>query len=174
MSSRSLTGSRRRSEARRAATCPMIVFAIAAVSPLASAGAQERPPPASLIDRGLRHAGLAEPNVSAQALAAARWLPELRLTAIVERGDGSGLTRASTTVLGQLSWPLGRTGVADTLAAERDARWRSQARERLADRIAEAWQRRRHAEELADDLAARLAEDEADAELEAIVGEDVP
>jgi hypothetical protein len=172
MSSRFLTGSRRRSEARRAATCPMTVLAIAVVSPLASAGAEERPPPASLIARGLAHAGLGTPSVSERVLAAARWLPQLRLRTIVERGDGTGLTRASTTVLGELAWPLGRTPVGDAVAAERDARQRSAARQRLVDRISEAWQRRQHAEELADDVAARLAEDEADAELDALVGDD--
>ena len=174
MTSPFLTGSRRRRDAGRAATCPMIVLSIAAVSPLASAGAEERPPPASLIERGLRHAGLSAPSLSERVLAAARWLPRLRLGAVVERGDGTGLTRASTIVFGELSWPLPLRSAGDTLAAERATRQRSAERERLIDRISEAWQRRQHADDLADDIAARLAEDEADAELEAIVGEDGP
>jgi hypothetical protein len=153
----------------------MITFALAAVSPVASSTADERSPPASLIARGLRHAGLHRPSVSERVLAAARWVPALGVGVAVERDAATTRSFAATRVYGQLAWPLGRAPTGDTIAAERDLRWRAAARDRLIDRISEAWQRRQHAAEIADDIAARLSEDEADAEIEALVGaEDAP
>ena len=169
----SLTGSRRKRDAGRTAICTMSVLAIAAVSPPASTGAQERPPPASLMRRALAHAALDRPSVSERVLAAARWIPQLRLGGIVERGQQlTGASVASTFVYGELAWPLSRTPTGDAIAAERDRRWQSAERQRLIDRVTDAWQRRQHASEMADEVAARLAEDEADAELEALTGDE--
>lgn len=170
---RSLTGSRRKRDAGRTAICTMTVIAIAAVSPSASTGAEERPPPASLIERALAHAALDRPSVSERVLAAARWIPQLRLGVTVERGQPlSGTSVASAFVYGVLAWPLSRTATGDAIAAERELRLRATARQRLIDRVSEAWQRRQHASELTDEVAARLAEDEADAELDALVGDE--
>ncbi|HEX9100770.1 MAG TPA: hypothetical protein VF997_01135 [Polyangia bacterium] len=108
-------------------------------------------------------------------MAAAPWIPDLRLRALVEHGALPGRNRLDTVVWGELVWPLGRTPAADAIAAARDRRWRSAARDSLVERIAAAWHARSLVDDIADDVAARLAEEEADATLDALVGdEDAP
>jgi hypothetical protein len=153
----------------------MTVLAIVVVSPQASARADERAPP-SLIELGIR-ARLPGTESSERAVAAASFLPELRLRAIFEYGAWPGRSFATTTVLGELAWPLGRTPAGDAIAGEQARRQRASARETLVARIATAWHERRRAEEAADDVAAELAAEQADAELDALVGlddEDAP
>jgi hypothetical protein len=146
----------RTADDRRAATCLMTVFAIAVVSPSASARADERAPPAaSLIDRGL----------------AASFVPQLRLGAAVERSHWQGRSAVDTIVYGELVWPLGRAPAGHAIAASREGQQRAAARETLVERIAAAWHKRRQADDLADEIAARLAHEEADAEIEALTGD---
>lgn len=109
-------------------------------------------------------------TVSERALAAAPWIPSLRLGALFERGAYGGSGRVDTTFYGALLWPLGRTPVGDNIAAARDRRARSAARDSLVERIAAAWQARNRADDAADDVAARLDEEEADATLDALTG----
>jgi hypothetical protein len=146
----------------------MTVLSIAAASPSASARADERPPP-SLIERALRNGSPGEP-ASERSLAAAPWIPELKLRAVFERGMLPGRSRLDTVFLGQLAWPFGRRPVEDAVAAARDRRERAATREQLVGQIAAAWHARRMASELADDVAAELAEEEADATLDALSG----
>jgi hypothetical protein len=169
MRSAFLTGSRRRIDDRRAATWLMTVISIAVVSP-AAARADERVPP-SLIERALRNDSPSQPP-SDRALAAAPWIPELRVKAVVEHGTLPGRSRLDALVFGELIWPLGRTPVGDNIAAAEQRRQRAIARDSLVERIAAAWHARSLADDAADDVAARLAEEEADATLEALVGDE--
>jgi hypothetical protein len=169
MRSAFLTGSRRRIDDRRAATWLMTVISIAVVSP-AAARADERVPP-SLIERALRNDSPGQPP-SDRALAAAPWIPELRVKAVVEHGTLPGRSRLDALVFGELIWPLGRTPVGDNIAAAEQRRQRAIARDSLVERIAAAWHARSLADDAADDVAARLAEEEADATLEALVGDE--
>ncbi len=168
-----LTGSRPTADDRRAATWLMTVFSIAAVATSAPARADE-PVPASLIERALRNDSPGTPP-SDRALAVAQWIPELRLRALVEHGVLPGRSRVDTIVWGELVWPLGRTPVGDAIAAAQERRQRSTARDSLVERITAAWHARALADDAADEVAARLAEEEADATLEALAGdEDAP
>jgi hypothetical protein len=170
MRSAFLTGSRRTTDDRRAATCLMTVLAIVAATPPASAKADERAPP-SLIARGLRNA-IPGAAVSDRAIAASAWIPELRLQAIVEHSVLPTQRRVETIVFGALAWPLGRSPAGDTLAGAHERRQRAKKRDALVERIAAAWHARTLADDADDDVAARLAEEEADATLDAIVGDD--
>lgn len=172
MRSRFLTGLCRAKDHRRAATCLMTVLAIAPGSPHMSAHAEEREVPASLIQRGLLRAGLCDGTVSDGAIAAAQWLPELRLGARFRHRTMPWGFAAETLVFGELAWPLGRTPVGDAIRGVREGRQRSDARDSLVERIASAWHKRQQAAQVTDEIAARLDGDEADAELEALTGED--
>jgi hypothetical protein len=165
-----LTGSPSKADDRRAATWLMTVFSIATVSLPASARADERVPP-SLIERALRNESPA-PAPSDRAIAAAEWIPELRLRAIVAEGSLPMRSRVDALFFGELIWPLGRTPVGDNIAAAEQRRQRAIARDSLVERIAAAWHARSLADDAADDVAARLAEEEADATLEALVGDE--
>jgi hypothetical protein len=147
----------------------MTVLAIVVATPPAPAKADEGPPP-SLIERGLRSA-IPGASASDRAIAASAWIPELRLKAVVEHSVLPGRSRVDTIVFGELAWPLGRSPVGDTLAGARDRRQRSATRDSLVERIAAAWHARTLADDAADDLAARLAEEEADATLDALDGD---
>jgi hypothetical protein len=117
--------------------------------------------------RSIQSRGLS-PLAGPTALAAARWLPTLTVGAIVERSSGAS-ARDHTMVVGALSWPL----EAESSAEVENERWRRQAsadRQRLVDRIAESWRRRRQAQALEDDVAAELGTEEADAELDVLTG----
>jgi len=103
------------------------------------------------------------------AAAAARWLPTLSVGAIFERSRGPA-SHDQTTVLGQLSWPLDDKLSSEELFRDRLLRQASRERQRLLDRIAATWQRRRQAQERADDLEAELGTQEADAELDVLTG----
>jgi hypothetical protein len=170
MRSASLTGSPSATENRRAATWLMTVFSILAVPPSSVARADEPVPP-SLIERALRNDSPGRPP-SDRALAAAQWIPQLRLKAIVSEHALSGQSRVETIVFGELAWPLGRTPVGDRVAAAEDKRQRSAARDALVDRIAAAWHARTLAENAADTVTARLAEEEADATIDALAGDE--
>jgi hypothetical protein len=146
----------------------MTVLFMAASSPSASAQTDERPPP-SLIERALRNDAPGG-TVSERALAAAPWIPQLRLGAVVTHGAYASGSRFNTTVYGVLAWPLGRTPVGDNIAAARDRRARAAARDSLVERIAAAWHTRNLADDAADEVAARLADEEANATLDALSG----
>ena len=103
------------------------------------------------------------------AAAAARWMPQLRLHAIVDRALGP-LGHDDMMLLGELAWPLGRSAPGDEIAASRARRQTSAERQRLLDRIGDAWHRRRQADDREDEIAATLEAEEADAELDAITG----
>ena len=163
-----LTGSWRTSDDRWAATWLMTVLSIAA-TPSLSARAEERPPP-SLIERALRLDSPGKP-ASERALAAAPWIPELRLRAVFQHETLTSGHQLETTVLAELRWPFGRKPVADAMAVARDRRERSAARDELVAKIAAAWHARRLAGDAADDVAAELAEEEADATLDALTGD---
>jgi hypothetical protein len=162
-----LTQSRRSTDDRRAAICLMTVFASLVVSPVALAQADERPPP-SLIGRALPPARVA----SDATMAVANWMPELRVRAIFEEATWPWQHGLTTTIVGELAWPLGRTPVGGAVDAARVRRQRDAARESLVEKIAAAWHERRRAEDLADDVAGELAREEADAEIDAL--EDAP
>lgn len=170
MRSAFLTGSRRRTDDRRAATWLMTVISIAGGSISTAARADERVPP-SLIERALRNDSPGTPP-SDRAIAAAPWIPELRLRAVVEHGAIPMRSRVDTLLFGELIWPLGRTPVGDSVEAARARRQRSEARDSLVERIAAAWHARSVADDAADDVAARLAEEEADATLDALAGDE--
>jgi hypothetical protein len=165
-----LTGSRRTTDDRRAATCLMTVLATVVAVPRESARADERAPPSLIIERGLC-AAIPGRAASDRAIAASAWIPELRLKAIVEHTLLPGRSRVDTIVFGELAWPLGRSPTGDTIAGARDRRQRSAARDSLVERIAAAWHARTLADDAADDVAARLAEEEADATLDALDGD---
>src|SRR2546423_3014926 len=151
MKSPFLTGSRRKADDRRAAIRLMTVIGIAVMSPLGPARADERPPrAASLIDRA----------------AASGWLPQLTLGARLTRARWSLHSADETFVYGALAWPLERP--AATVPALREQRVRQAERQSHAARLAEAWHRRRVAEDKADDVAAELAGEEADAMIDAL------
>jgi hypothetical protein len=147
----------------------MSVFSIAVVSLSTSARADERVPP-SLIERALRNESPGKP-ASDRAVAAAAWIPQLRLRAVVTENALPGRNRVETIMFGELAWPLGRTPVGDSIAAAQDRRQRSISRDALVERIAAAWHARTRADDAADDVAARLAEEEADATIDALVGD---
>ena len=87
----------------------MTVLFMAAL-PSASARADDRPPPSlspSLIDRAVR-ADSPGMTASERAFAAAPWIPQLRLGALVEHGDSAAAGRVNTVFYGALMWPLGR------------------------------------------------------------------
>jgi hypothetical protein len=147
----------------------MIVISIAVVSPTA-ARADERVSP-SLMERALRNQSPGAPP-SDRAIAAAEWIPELRLRAIVEQGFLPTRSRVDALFFGELIWPLGRTPVGDNIEAARERRQRSAARDSLVERIAAAWHARSVADDAADDVAAQLAEEEADATLDALAGDE--
>jgi hypothetical protein len=147
----------------------MTVISIAMVSPTA-ARADERVPP-SLMERALRNDSPGVPP-SDRAIAAAEWIPELRLRAVVEQGFLPTRSRVDALFFGELIWPLGRAPVGDNIEAARDRRQRSVSRDSLVERIAAAWHARSVADDAADDVAARLAEEEADATLDALAGDE--
>lgn len=165
-----LTRSRGRREDRRTATCLMTAISIAVVSPLAPARADERAPPASLIDRALRNAGLCPTAPLDGVREAARFVPELRLGATVGRAQLPWGTRDETLVYGALAWPLDRASAGSAVDEARYDRQRVKRREDLIDRIAATWHRREQADRIDDDVAAELAAEEADAELDALTG----
>ena len=169
MASRFLTGSRWATDDRRAATWLMTVFSIATLTPSLSARADERAPPLSLIDRAVQLDSPGRPS-SERALAAAPWIPELRLRGVVEKSALPGRGRLDAGFFAELAWPFGRRIVEDAVAAARDRRERSAARDALVERITAAWHARRLAAEAADDVAGELAEEEADATLDALSG----
>ncbi|MDB4965860.1 MAG: hypothetical protein JWN44_1549 [Myxococcales bacterium] len=150
MKSRSLTGSRPKADDRRATTRLMTVFVSLVMSPLAPARADEHRSRASLIDRAV----------------AARWLPQLTLGASVSQASWSRHAAGDTLVYAALGWPLDTPSA--TVPALRERRTREVERESRTARLADAWHRRRVAEETADDVAARLALEEADAEIDAL------
>jgi hypothetical protein len=151
-----LTGSRPKADDRRAATRLMTVLPFLVMSPLASARADGRPSRASLIDRA----------------AAAPWLPELTLGASVSRAAWPLNAARETLLYGALAWPLDRPPA--TVAALHERRMRDGERQSRAARLADAWHRRRVAQDTADDLSAQLAVEEADAEIAALDDEDGP
>jgi len=120
------------------------------------------------MERAVLARGLSPPSHSLAA-AAARWLPTLSVRAIFERSRGPE-SHDQTTVLGQLSWPLDDKLSSEELFRDRLLRQASRERQRLLDRIAATWQRRRQAQERADDLEAELGTQEADAELDVLTG----
>jgi hypothetical protein len=148
----------------------MIVMMLAAAFCSASARADEDVAPPSLIGRALRLRAY-EDQDRTRAAAIAPWIPQLRVHAIVERAAGS-LGHDNTIVMGELAWPLGRSATGDLVLANRARRQASAERQRLLDRIGDAWHRRRQASDREDDLAATLDLEEADAELDAITGRD--
>ena len=91
---------------------------------------------------------------------------------MVEQRRWPGRSAVDTIVFGELAWPLGRTAAADAIAAARERRRHAVGCDRLVERIAAAWHHRQRANDLDDAIAARLAEDEADAELAALTGDD--
>jgi hypothetical protein len=120
------------------------------------------------MERAVLARGLSPPS-RPLAAAAVRWLPTLTIGAVFERSRGP-LSHDQTTVLGHLSWPLDDRRSSDELSRERLHRQASTERQRLLDRIAATWQRRRQAEERNDDLEAELGTQEADAELDVLTG----
>ena len=169
MASRFLTESRWATDDRRAATWLMTVFSIAALLPSLSARADERPP-ASLIGRALELDSPGQP-ASERALAAAPFIPELRLRGIVEHSTLSSRSHLDAGFFAELAWPFGRRVVEDAVAAARDRRERSASRDALVEKITTAWHARRLAAEVADDVAEELAEEEADATIDALSGD---
>ncbi len=169
-----LTGSRARTDDRRTAICLMTALALVVVSPLARAQADELAPPASLIGRALRRSDGCTAHPSERAATAAQWMPELRLGAAARHADWAAGSSTETLIYGALAWPLDRAPVGDALAVAQRTRQCAEARTSLVERIAAAWHRRLQAEALADDVAAELATEEADAELEALTDEDAP
>lgn len=165
-----LTRSHPSADDRPAAICLMTVLATLLMSPRALAQPDEHAPP-PLIDRGLQ--ALSARSVSDRALAAASFMPELRLRAIFEDATWTGRRATSTTILGELAWPLGRTPVGSAVDAAALRRQRSRERDSLVERIAAAWHERRRLEELGDDIASEIDREEADAELDALI-EDEP
>src|SRR4051794_24360928 len=125
-----LTGSRRRTDDRRAATWLMIVISIAGISPTAAHG--DEPVPPSLIERALRNDSPGA-TPSDHAIAAAEWIPELRLRAVVEHGSMPTRSRFDALFFGELMWPLGRTAVGDHIEAARYRRQRSASRDALVE-----------------------------------------
>jgi hypothetical protein len=168
MRSAFLTGSRRRTDDRRAATWLMTVLSIAVVMPPASARSDDRVP-SSLIARALGNELPGTPP-SETAIAASWWVPELRIAAGVAQTELSGKHRLDATVFGELAWPIGRSPVADAIAGARARRQRSSERDALVEQIAATWHARLRADELADDLEAQLDVEEADATLDALTG----
>ncbi|HEY2747120.1 MAG TPA: hypothetical protein VGL86_21000 [Polyangia bacterium] len=151
----------------------MTVFSIAALSPSAPARADERTPPSlppSLIERALR---FDSPGAltSERALAVSPWIPRLKLRFVVEHGALAGRNRLDTSFFGELAWPFGRRPIDDAVAVARERREWAAARDRLVESIAAAWHARRVAAEHADDVAAELAAEEADATLDALTGD---
>ena len=130
MRSAFLTGSAPATDDRRAATWLMTVFSIGVVS-LSTAARADEPPP-SLIARALRNDSPGAPP-SERAVAAAQWIPQLRLKAIVSEHALAGQNRVETIMFGELAWPLGRTPVGDRVAAAEERRQRSIARDALVD-----------------------------------------
>lgn len=166
-----LTEARNRREDRRTATCLMTVLSIAAMSSWRSARAEEPAAPQPLIARALHYAGLdREPAIDSGVLAAARWLPELRIGASVARARLPTGAKDETVVFGALSWPLDPTAVGAAADELRNDRWRLAARSDLVDRISRAWHRRTDADRLGDEVAAELDLEEADAEIDALTG----
>jgi hypothetical protein len=100
---------------------------------------------------------------------AARWLPQLTVGAIVERSLGP-TAHDQTAIVGTLSWPLDDHSSGMALEHERLRRTTARQRQRLLDRIAETWQRKLQAQELADDVDSELSTEEADAELDVLTG----
>ncbi|MCA1663950.1 MAG: hypothetical protein LC659_06745 [Myxococcales bacterium] len=148
----------------------MTVISIVVVWPTSARADQALPP--SLIERALRNDSPGAPP-SDRAIAAAEWIPELRLRALIERADLPTRRRVDALFFGELIWPLGRAPVGDNIEAARDRRQRSAARDSLVERIAAAWHARSLVDDAADDVAARLAEEEADATLDALTGDAV-
>jgi hypothetical protein len=143
-----------------------MTLALTLLMPLAPARADASAARLSLRGRTLRSRS---PGDRERAIAAASWLPELRVRATVERSDVPG-RRDNTTVSGELTWPLDRSFGSNAIAEARARRQAAVERERLVDRIAETLRRRQQAHDLNDDVAAELAEEEADAEVYALTG----
>ena len=154
MKSPFLTGSSRRADDRRAAIRLMTILGILVVSPLAPARADEGPPRASL------RASLIE------RASAARWLPQLTLGTRLSRARWSLNAADETVVYGALAWPLERPPA--TVPALHEQRMREAERQSHVARLADAWHRRRIAEDKRDDVAAELAVEEADAMIDAL------
>jgi hypothetical protein len=148
----------------------MTAISIVVVSPLAPARADEREPPASLIDRALANAGLCPTPPLDGVRAAAQWIPELRLGAVLTRARLPWGSLDETVVYGALSWPLDRSPVGAAIDEARVDRQRTRRREDLVERIAATWHRREQAYRIEDDIDAELTAEEADAELDALTG----
>src|SRR5438046_2514398 len=97
----------------------------------------DSPPPASLIERACRRAGLHERGSDA-AVATAPWLPRLRIGAALHREQRPMLDALAVQAYARLEWPLERTIGRGELDRLRGARQRAAERESLVDRIAEA------------------------------------
>lgn len=166
MRSRSLTVLRTRRDHRRTAIWMSLSLAVMVQS---LPGWADEPPPTSLMTRALHYNGYDEPCRSG-ALAAAQWMPVLRVHATIERTPGATGYDA-TKVYAELAWPLGRTPVGDAVADEQSRRQSSAGRQRLLDHIAEVWRRRQHARDHRADLDRRLATEEAQAELDVLTGD---
>lgn len=164
-----LTRCQARNDDRRTATL-MLAMVLALATGVRSARADDDVAPPSLISRALRLRRCEDQDRSAAA-ATAHWLPRLRVRAIVERSGGP-LSHDNTMVLGELAWPLGRGVTGDAVMADRTRRLTSADRERLVDRIADAWRRRRQLGDARDELDATLDAEEAEAELDALTGRD--
>lgn len=167
-----LTESRRKRDDRRTATCLMTLLSIAVMSPLAPARADEPAPPASLIARALRYAGLDRDEAAGSgALAASRWLPQVHVGAAITRAQLPAGAHDETEVWGALTWPLDPTAVGAARDELRNDRWRLAARSDLVDRLAATWHRRTQADRIGDEVAAELELEEADAEIDALTGD---
>jgi hypothetical protein len=161
-----LTGFAGTRKDRRTAIRLMTVMTLVGL-PLSSRTRADEPP-ASLIARALVRSGYCDDHTPRRSLAWVQLIPQLRLRAMMQQSQEP--RRASIEGLGivELIWPLTRSAALDGVAAARELRQREAARDSLVARIGAAWRRRRQAQDRADDLAS----DEADAELEALTGDD--
>ncbi len=166
MSHASLTRSRSHSDARKTLLSLCVMAMIGT-----SAGAQQSHPPRSLVRRALHTAGLDHAGPSASRRRAAPLVPSLSLTV------GTGAVELPVWPASwleawlQLSWPLDHVrDDAATLAA--GARLNAE-RERVTVRVTDLWRKRQAARARAgEDIGSTLAADQADAELDAVTGEE--
>ncbi|HZS37303.1 MAG TPA: hypothetical protein VFF06_10765 [Polyangia bacterium] len=132
--------------------------------------------PRELVTRALHRAALDGADFAPRRFAAAL-VPSLRLDLGVARSQAPMQSRWAVEVLARLSWPLDAIAAGDARALVGPSMRRAARRDRVLEDLGEKWrvaEERRRVFERRHDVNAQLDLEEAEAELDAVAGEERP
>jgi len=177
-----LTGSRQAGESERARVSTVMargsratVLIMSALTTMAGSRALAEPP-RLLMMRALNRAALDGSGSGEEARrVAASFVPSLKLDFGWARSIAPMQLRSAIEVLATLSWPFDALAAGDARALIAPSLRRATRREQLLDELGERWQvveERRRVRARHDDVETRLELEEAEADLDALVGDE--